>query len=111
MPDLATLVFLCNCLRSSPCMLGFANGVGLGLECMYLHTAVECVLFVAEIDSHDSYLIEMEGCALTVDMSLRLKDGCSRTFDREFYPSCKRVRARRLIRMSEQRSFNPNLSS
>lgn len=79
MPDLATLVFLCNCLRSSPCMLGFANGVGLGLECMYLHTAVECVLFVAEIDSHDNYLIEMEGCALTVDMSLRLKDGCSRT--------------------------------
>ena len=60
-------------------MLGFANVFVLLLECMYLHTAAECVLFEAEIDSHDVCLIEMEGCALTVDMSLRLEAGCSRT--------------------------------
>ncbi len=81
MPLLETLVFLCSCLHPCPCRLGFANVVDLLLECTYLHTQVEFDLFEAETCNHDSCLSEIADCVLMVDMSRRLEDGHSHTWD------------------------------
>ena len=78
-----TLVFLCSCLRPYPCMLGFANVVDLLSEHRCLHKEVECDLFEAEIDSHDSCPTEVVDCVPRVDMSLRQEDGYSRTCSRK----------------------------
>lgn len=82
MPLLGTLVFLCSCLHPYPCTLGFANVVDLLLEYMCLHTEVECVLFEAETDSHDSCLIEVVDCVLMAGMSLHQEGGHSHTWGR-----------------------------
>ena len=68
MSSLMTSVSLCSCLHPYPGMLGFVSVVGLLLGCMCLRTEVECALFEAETDSHDSRLTVLVDCAQMVDM-------------------------------------------